>query len=306
MTSSSLIEAPQKCGFIALIGCPNAGKSTLMNALVGEKISIVSHKVQTTRRAIRGLLVWQKAQIIFVDTPGVFTPSRQRDQKLVSCAWEAAQDADRMALVVDAAHGLDAPLESLLQRLSSSQPAPFLILNKIDKMPRSQLLGLTTQLHAQCAFEKTFMISALKQEGLEKLKDAFAETVPAGPWLYPDDQLSEDSLRDWAAEITREKILKWAHEELPYETRVVTDSWKEHRNKTLRIEQTIFVARLSHKKMLIGEGGQKIKRISQSAREDISQALQQTVHLFVFVKVENRPAAPKAEKEKKRRAEKGQ
>jgi GTP-binding protein Era len=274
-----------RCGFVALIGAPNSGKSTLLNALVGSKVSIVSRKVQTTRALVRGVAIEGAAQIIFVDTPGIFAPRRRLDRAMVTSAWGGAGDADVVALLVDAQKGVEAEVEAIVSGLSKLKAPAILVLNKIDTVERSTLLKLTADLNARFAFRETFMISALTRDGLPHLKKQFAAMMPVGPWLYPEDQVSDAPLRLLAAEITREKLFERLHDELPYQLTVETDTWKELPDGSARIEQTIYVVRDGQKKIVIGEGGRTIKAIGQAARAEIAEAAEHKVHLFLFVKV---------------------
>ena len=273
------------CGFVALIGAPNAGKSTLLNALVGAKVSIVSRKVQTTRALVRGIALEGDAQIIFVDTPGIFAPKRRLDRAMVTSAWGGAGDADVVALLVDSKKGIDAEVEAILEKLKDAPRKKVLVLNKIDLIPRENLLALAQELNARCAFAETFMVSAAKGDGVVHLRKQLAGMMKEGPWLYPEDQVSDAPLRSLAAEITREKLFERLHDELPYEATVETDQWKAMPDGSARIEQTIFVARDGQKRIVIGEGGKMIKSIGQAARKDIAEAAEQKVHLFLFVKV---------------------
>lgn len=275
----------RRCGFVALIGAPNAGKSTLLNALVGAKISIVSRKVQTTRSLVRGIAIVSDAQIIFVDTPGIFAPKRRLDRAMVTSAWGGAGDADAAALLVDARKGIDPEVDAILARLKDLATTKILVLNKIDLIERSKLLELAARLNARLPFAETFMISALTGDGLARFKDQLAELMPRGPWLYPEDQLSDAPLRALAAEITREKIFERLHDELPYQSTVETELWKEMPDGSARVEQTIYVTREGHKKIVIGEGGRTIKAIGTAARKDLAEAAEQKIHLFLFVKV---------------------
>jgi len=274
-----------RCGFVALIGAPNAGKSTLLNALVGSKVSIVSRKVQTTRTLVRGIAIEGTAQIIFVDTPGIFMPRRRLDQAMVTSAWGGAGDADLVGLLVDASKGVDEAVEAILSGLPKLKASAILVLNKIDTVERSSLLKLTADINMRFAFRETFMISALTGDGVAPLKARLAAMMPEGPWLYPEDQVSDAPLRLLAAEITREKLFERLHDELPYQSTVETDSWKELPDGSSRIEQTIYVARDGQKKIVIGDGGRTIKAIGQAARKEIAEAAEQKVHLFLFVKV---------------------
>ncbi len=274
-----------RAGFVALIGAPNAGKSTLLNALVGSKVSIVSHKVQTTRTMVRGIVISGESQLIFVDTPGIFKPKRRLDRAMVTSAWGGAGDADVIALLIDARKGLDEEAEAILVKLSEIKRPRILVLNKIDLIERSKLLDLTAKINALVAFDHTFMVSALKGYGVSDFCEKLAELMPLGPWLYPEDQMSDAPLRMLAAEITREKIYERLHQELPYESTVETDQWQQRPDGSVRIEQTIFVQRESQRKIVLGKAGQTIKAISQSARKDIAEIVEAPVHLFLFVKV---------------------
>jgi GTP-binding protein Era len=279
-----------RCGFIALIGAPNAGKSTLINALVGEKVSIVTRKAQTTRSIVRGVMTKGEAQIVFVDTPGLFAPKRRLDRAMVASAWGAAKDADVLALMIDARKdarqsSVSQETEAILGGLSEIQKPRLLVLNKIDLTDRPILLGLAARLNAALAFDQTFMISATTGDGLDRLTERLIELMPPGPWLYPEDQIAEAPIRSLAAEITREKLIERLHDELPYHATVETDSWKDLPDGTARIEQTIFVTRESHRKIVLGEGGRTIKAIGTAAREDIAAAHGANVHVFLHVKV---------------------
>jgi len=275
-----------KCGFVALIGAPNVGKSTLINALVGTKISIVTSKVQTTRTLIRGIACEGTAQLIFVDTPGIFAPRRRLDRAMVGTAWGSAQDAEIVALLIDARKGLKDDDEAALRGLAEVRsPAKVLVLNKVDLVAKTALLALAQTLNERAAFAATFMISALSGDGVDDLKKWFAAQVPPGPWLYPQDQISDAPLRQLAAEITREKLYLRLHQELPYQSTVETEVWKELKDGSVRIEQTIYVARDSQRKIVLGKGGRAIRAIGAAARAEIAEAIEQPVHLFLFVKV---------------------
>jgi GTPase len=279
-----------RCGFVAIIGAPNVGKSTLINALVGEKVSIVTRKAQTTRSTVRGVMTKGEAQIIFVDTPGLFAPKRRLDRAMVASAWSAAADADVLALMIDARKeagegGLTEDTQAILKALGDRGKPKLAVLNKIDLVERSKLLELSASLNAAMAFDDTFMISAATGDGLGRLTERLIELMAPGPWLYPEDQIAEAPIRSLAAEITREKLIERLHDELPYQATVETDSWKDLPNGSARIEQTIFVSRESHRKIVLGEGGRTIKAIGTAARKDIMQAHGAKVHLFLFVKV---------------------
>src|SRR5919107_5169176 len=236
-----------KAGFVALIGAPNAGKSTLLNSLVGSKVSIVSRKVQTTRALVRGIAIEGEAQLIFVDTPGIFKPKRRLDRAMVTSAWGGAGDADVVAFLLDARKGVDEENEAILAKLPELKQPKILILNKIDVVEREKLLGLAADLNARLPFAHTFMVSALSGDGIDDLKRQLAAMMPEGPWLYPEDQVSDAPLRMLAAEITREKIFERLHEELPYQSTVETDQWQERPDGSVRIEQTVFVGRESQR-----------------------------------------------------------
>jgi len=273
------------CGFVALVGAPNAGKSTLLNQLVGAKVSIVSRKAQTTRALVRGIALEGEAQIILVDTPGIFAPKRRLDRAMVASAISGAGDADAIVLLVDARRGLVPEVEEIVAKLAALSAPKILALNKIDLVPRDSLLALTAALTQKANFIETYMISALNGDGVADLKAELAALMKPSPWLYPEDQLSDAPLRLLAAEITREKIFERLHDELPYQSTVETDSWQNQKDGSARIEQTIYVTRDGQKKIVIGEGGRTIKAIGQAARREIAEAAEQKVHLFLFVKV---------------------
>jgi GTP-binding protein Era len=285
MASPEETRTNTKAGFVALIGAPNAGKSTLLNALVGSKVSIVSRKVQTTRALVRGIAIEGEAQIVFVDTPGIFKPKRRLDRAMVTSAWGGAGDAEVVCFLLDARKGLDEEGEAIVAKLPDLRQPKILVLNKIDLIERSRLLALAATLNEKVPFEHTFMVSALKGDGLEALRRELAGMMPEGPWLYPEDQISDAPLRMLAAEITREKIYERLHEELPYQSTVETDQWQARPDGSVRIEQTIFVERESQRKIVLGEGGKTIKAIGQAARRDIAEVAETPVHLFLFVKV---------------------
>ena len=274
-----------RCGFVALIGAPNVGKSTLVNALVGSKVTIVSRKVQTTRALIRGIAIEGNSQIILVDTPGIFSPKRRLDRAMVSTAWSGAHDADLVCVLLDAKSGINDEADGILNKVASVDHEKILVLNKIDLVPREKLLALAQAANERLKFANTFMISALSGDGVDDLRHALAEAVPSGPFLYPEDQMSDAPLRSLAAEITREKIFQQLHQELPYQSTVETDSWTERRDKSVRIEQTIFVEREGQRKIVLGKGGATIKSIGAEARKEIAEILGVPVHLFLFVKV---------------------
>jgi len=282
--TANIDPAPTRAGFVALIGAPNAGKSTLMNRLVGTKVSIVTHKVQTTRAIIRGIATHDSAQIVFVDTPGIFRPRRKLDEAMVITAWGGAKDADLVALLIDAERGVTDDVVAILKGLSEVRQPKALILNKIDAVAREKLLELTAKANEVATFDRTFMVSALKGDGCGDLMDYLAAAMPLGPFLYPEDDVSDLPMRQLAAEITREKLYLRLHQELPYASHVETESWKET-EKGVRIDQAIYVERDSQKKIVIGKRGETIKAISTAARKEIADILEKPVHLFLFVKV---------------------
>ncbi|MFC3693850.1 GTPase Era [Chenggangzhangella methanolivorans] len=278
-------EATTRCGYVALVGAPNAGKSTLVNRLVGVKVSIVSHKVQTTRALIRGLVIEKDAQIVFVDTPGIFAPKRRLDRAMVSTAWGGATDADVIALLIDVRKGLDDDNLAILDKLAGAPQRKILILNKIDMIDREKLLAIAQEAAARVSFDRVFMISAKTGSGVSDLPAYLADEMPAGPWLYPADDVSDLPLRALAAEITREKLFARLHDELPYASTVETEKWEVRADGSARVEQTIYVERESQKRIVIGKGGQTVKQISMEARKEISEIAETDVHLFLFVKV---------------------
>jgi GTP-binding protein Era len=278
-------DASRRCGFIALIGAPNAGKSTLINALVGTKVTIVSHKVQTTRSLLRGIAIEGDAQLVFIDTPGIFAPKRRLERAMVSTAWAGARDADIVGVLIDAKRGIDPEAGSLLDGLAAVPQRKVLLLNKVDLVEKSTLLTLTQQANERAGFAASFMISALSGDGVADFKRWLAREAPAGPWHYPEDQITDAPLRQLAAEITREKLYLRLHQELPYQSTVETASWQERKDGSVRIEQTIYVERESQRKIVLGKGGQTIKAIGAEARREIAEVIEQPVHLFLFVKV---------------------
>mgnify|MGYP001546542093 CR=1 FL=1 len=274
-------------GFVALIGEPNAGKSTLTNHMVGAKVSIVTHKVQTTRTRIRGVAIEGDAQIVFVDTPGLFQPKRRLDRAMVAAAWGGASDADVIVLLVEAHRGLTRGVQAIIDRLQDRPgKAPVaLAINKIDRVKPETLLQLTEKLNAAFAFEKTFLISAEKGHGCADLKSWLAALMPEGPWLYPEDQIADLPLRMIAAEMTREKLTLRLHQELPYQLTVETENWEERKDGSARIDQVVYVARDGHKGIVLGHKGETIKSVSRAAREELEEFLGRRIHLFVQVKV---------------------
>ena len=279
-------QASTRCGFVALLGAPNAGKSTLLNALVGAKISIVTHKVQTTRSRIRGIALEGPSQIIFVDTPGIFTPKRRLERAMVAAAWSGAQDADALVLLYDSAQrDMDPDTRLILDGLKARDRKAILALNKVDLMKRERLLETAGRFEAEGLFSHIFMISALTGDGVADLRARLAEGMPEGPWLYPEDQLSDLPQRLLAAEVTREKLFLRLHQELPYSLTVETGDWQDFEDGSVRIEQTVFVARKTHKGMCLGKGGRTIKAVREAAQGDLETLLDRTVHLFLIVKV---------------------
>ncbi|MDH2345572.1 GTPase Era [Bradyrhizobium sp. SSUT77] len=287
MTVEASGEAPTatRCGFVALIGAPNVGKSTLVNALVGAKVTIVSRKVQTTRALIRGIVIENNAQIILVDTPGIFLPKRRLDRAMVSTAWSGAHDADLVCVLLDAKAGIDEEAEAILAKAASVKHEKILVINKVDLVRREKLLALAQAANERMPFAKTFMVAAISGDGVDDLRHTLAEMVAPGPFLYPEDQMSDAPMRHLAAEITREKIFRKLHQELPYQSTVETDKWEERKDKSVRIEQTIFVERESQRKIVLGAGGATIKSIGADSRKEIGEILGVPVHLFLFVKV---------------------
>jgi GTP-binding protein Era len=276
-----------RAGFVAVIGAPNAGKSTLVNALVGQKVAIVSPKAQTTRARLMGIAIEDQAQILLVDTPGIFEPRRRLDRAMVAAAWTGAQDAELILLVVDSAAGLNGEVERIIGSLGDRRRQPlFLALNKVDLVKKAALLGLSAELTARLNPDKVFMISALSGDGVPDLKQALADAMPEGPWLYPEDEVSDASDRMIAAELTREQIVNQLHQELPYATAVETESWEDRPDGSTVINQQIIVERDSQKAIVIGKGGRRLKAIGAAARAEITEHLGRPVHLFLHVKVE--------------------
>jgi GTP-binding protein Era len=282
-----MTDAPTRCGFVALIGEPNAGKSTLLNRMVGGKVSIVTHKVQTTRTRIRGVALEGAAQIVFVDTPGLFRPRRRLDRAMVAAAWAGADDADVLCLLVEAHRGMTDGVREILASLderAGDRPV-LLLINKIDRVKRDVLLALAAEFNARRDFAATFMISAEKGYGVDDLRRWLADRLPEGPWLYPEDQIADLPMRVIAAEITREKLTLRLHEELPYQLTVETEAWEDRPDGSARIEQIVYVARDGHKGILLGKGGETIKAIGASARAEIAKLIERPVHLFLTVQV---------------------
>ncbi|MSP45881.1 MAG: GTPase Era [Xanthobacteraceae bacterium] len=277
--------AARRCGFIALIGAPNAGKSTLINALVGSKVAIVTPKVQTTRTLLRGIAMEGAAQLVFLDTPGIFAPRRRLDRAMVTAAWSGAHDADIVAVLIDAKSGLNDDAQALLKKLNEVRQPKVLILNKVDLVEKAKLLALAQAANDAAKFEATFMISATKGDGVADVRQWLASHVPQGPWHYPEDEVSDAPVRQLASEITREKLYLKLHQELPYQSTVETEAWTERKDGSVRIEQTIYVERDSQKKIVLGKGGQSIKAIGEVSRRELAELLEKKVHLFLFVKV---------------------
>ena len=273
-----------RCGLIAILGAPNAGKSTLVNRLAGSKVTIVSPKPQTTRFRVRAVVMRGESQLVLVDTPGIFTPRRRLDRAMVAAAWGGAQDADISLLMVDARAGLTEPLRGIIEKLGKTRRSIWLVLNKTDLIPRELLLPLTAEFHKLLPFAETFMISAEKGEGLDRLLDHLAEAVPPGPYLFPEDDLTDLPNRMLAAEIVREQILRQTHQEVPHHASVETEAWTEKPDGSVRIDCTIYIARASQKAILIGDKGSRIREIGRLARLELTKLLERPVHLFLNVK----------------------
>lgn len=274
-----------RCGFIALVGAPNAGKSTLLNALVGTKVSIVTHKAQTTRAQIRGVVTEKQSQIIFVDTPGIFAPKRRLDRAMVQSAWSGAGDADLVAFIVDAHKGITDEVEALAKGLKAIPHRTVLVLNKVDLLKPEKLLALSQTMNEMLEFEQTFMISALKGNGVADFMDWSAANIPLGPWHFPEDHLTDLTQALTAAEVTREKLFLRIHDEIPYNVTVETEAFKVQPDGSYRIEQIVYVTRDTHKKIVLGKGGQTIKSIGADSRHELMEIFETKVHLFLFVKV---------------------
>jgi len=292
-SASPEAAAPEaaRCGFVAIVGAPNVGKSTLLNRLVGTKVSIVSSKVQTTRRRILGITIKDATQVVFVDTPGIFTPApgRHLEQAMVRAAWRSVEDADRRVLVVDARRGIDRDTETILAGLRKGEGQLILAINKVDLVAPPKVLPIIERLRQTGLFDQVFIVSALTGDGCEDLLQALSHDLPEGPWLFPEDQLSDLSQRAMAAEITREKLFEQLHQELPYSLTVETEGWAESEDgKEIRIDQTIYVQRDSQKAIVLGKGGRQIKAVGRAARVELEEILGCRVHLFLFVKVRPR------------------
>jgi GTP-binding protein Era len=278
-------ERPTRSGYVALIGVPNAGKSTLLNQLVGQKLAIVTPKVQTTRSRLLGIAIIGDAQLVFVDTPGIFEPRRRLDRAMVAAAWAGAADADAAVLLIDAARGLEPASRHIIERLGGRGKPAILALNKIDTVRRDTLLGLAAEASRLAAFEQVFMISALTGDGVDDLRRHLAETAPPGPCLFPEDHLSDPPARGLAAEVTREQVFLQLHDELPYSATVETEGWEDRPDGSVRIEQVIYVRRAGQRAIVLGDGGRRIKAIGTRARAELATMLGRKVHLFLFVKV---------------------
>lgn len=285
---SAANEDRTRAGFVALVGAPNAGKSTLLNQLVGQKVSIVSPKVQTTRARVVGIVMEGASQIILVDTPGIFAPKRKLEQAMVDAAWAGQEEADRTLLLIDAERGVGEDTDRILKRLGQAGKKVWVALNKIDQVRKDALLALAAQLGDVECVDRIFMISALNGDGVSDVRAAMAASVPESPWLYPEDQVSEMPSRLLAAEITREKLFMRLHQELPYSLTVETEKWTERKDGSVRIDQIVYVSRTGHKPIVLGKGGRTMRQIGQAAREELSELLERPVHLFLFVKVRER------------------
>lgn len=276
----------QRCGFVAVVGAPNAGKSTLVNRLVGAKVSIVTHKVQTTRTRVRGIAIAGDSQIVFVDTPGIFAAKRRLERAMVQAAWAGIEDADVVLVVHDASRkNISDDARMVIEGLADTSHRPVLVLNKIDLVKRERLLALTAQLSEAGQFSEVFMVSAETGDGIADLTEFLAARMPVGPWHFPEDQLSDVTLRLMAAEITREKLFLNLHQELPYALTVESEGWEEFKDGSVRVQQTVYVARDQHKAMCLGKGGRTIRAVREAAQAELEEVLGQPVHLFIFVKV---------------------
>ncbi len=278
-------EQAQKCGFFAIIGAPNAGKSTLLNQLVGAKVAIVTHKVQTTRTRVTGIGMHDNTQLVFIDTPGIFAPKRRLDRAMVNAAWKGSEDAETTILMIDAKKGVDDDVERILKGMKTAGRTAILVINKIDTVKRENLLALAQKLNETGLFTDTFMVAALSGDGVADLKAHLAGVAPLGPWMYPDDQIADVTMRLLAAEVTREKVYLRLHEELPYAITVETEAWDERPDGSVRIEQVIHVERESQKGIVIGKGGKMLKLLGQMAREEMNESFGRKVHLFLHVRV---------------------
>ena len=285
MSERQKIELQTRCGFVALIGAPNAGKSTLTNDFVGSKVSIVSSKIQTTRTQVRGIGIYENSQIILVDTPGIFAPKRRLDRAMVNSAWNGANDADIVVLIVDAKRGYDDETKEIVKNLQNFKQKVVLVLNKIDLLPKENLLVLSKELNNDYKFAETFMVSALESRDVDEFYKYLADNLPISPWFYPEDQISDMPLKFLSAEIVREKLFSLLHQELPYALTVEPELWEHRSDGSIRAEMTIYVERDNQKRIVLGHGGSMIKRIGQAARKEIEDLLEERIHLFLFVKV---------------------
>lgn len=285
MTDKSEENRPTRCGFVALIGAPNAGKSTITNDFVGSKVSIVSPKVQTTRSLVRGIGIFENTQIIFIDTPGIFKPKRRLDRAMVASSWSGVTDADITVLVVDAKRGFDHETRAIINQLNKNKQSAVLLINKVDLVAKEKLLALSAELNRYGNFAETFFVSATTRQYLDDFYRYLAEQLPVSPWFYPEDQISDMPLRILAAEITREKLFLCLHQELPYALTVETELWERRDDNSVRCEQTIYVERDNQKVIVLGKGGSMIKKIGQMARRELEELLECKIHLFLFVKV---------------------
>lgn len=276
---------PSRCGFVALIGAPNAGKSTITNNFVGSKVSIVSPKVQTTRTLVKGIGVYDNTQIVFIDTPGIFKPKRRLDRAMVTSAWDGVSDADIVVLVVDAKRGFDDETRSIIAQIKKKKQKAVLVINKVDLVQKDKLLGLSLALNTEYAFDETFFVSAVTGKNIDDFYKYLADNLPESPWYYPEEQMSDMPLKLLAAEIVREKLFLFLHQELPYSLTVEPELWEHREDGSVRAEITIYVERDNQKIIVLGKGGSMIKRIGQSARREIEELLETRVHLFLFVKV---------------------
>ena len=278
-------EAQTRAGFVALLGAPNAGKSTLTNHFAGSKVSIVSPKAQTTRTTVKGIGIWKNTQIIFLDTPGIFKPKRRLDRAMVASAWGGVNDADMVALLVDGKRGFDDETRAIIEKLKENDTPALLIINKIDLIKNERLLELTKELNEAYPFQATFMVSALNGKGLDDFYDYVAEHLPVSPWYYPEEQMSDLPLKLLAAEVVREKLFLYLRQEIPYALTVEPELWERREDDSVRAEMTIYVERDGQKQIILGRGGQMIKKIGQSARKELEDMLESQIHLFLFVKV---------------------
>jgi GTP-binding protein Era len=285
MTETPATGSPTQCGYVAILGAPNAGKSTLLNRLVGAKLSIVSPKVQTTRTRVLGIQVLNQAQIIYIDTPGIFRPKRRLDRAMVAAAWSGAADADVVLLLVDATDGLTDEVKAIVAGLKEAGRRAVLVLNKTDAARHEMLLQLAGALDLEGIFDRVFMISGLSGDGVADIEKYLIDRLPAGHWLFPEDQLSDVPQRLLAAEVTREQLFLQLHDELPYETTVETEAWEELKDGSVKISQVIYVQRASQKAIVLGKGGRQIKRLGERSRAEFERMLEHKVHLFLFVKV---------------------